>query len=441
MIRSMELFVIPTHRLCEKAVLSALDEVIILKEQTNDVRILVLDNSKDEIFKCNDMAIDEIRKRGFIIYHFGMEQIRKLIILLSENSDISYDELMEMLYPDKIDYGKIFNLLYIVAVVLGADNIYRRDSDCFANLLEEKKYPVQMEKRFLGKNVHYISGIKVQEKIDYAQDEEVCIVGGEYVGNWDLDTQVVNEANPEAMKYMMLICGIPEESIKEQFNMKYEEQEKYDEIPILSSVFEVSQSPECGNISMHNIYRYVPNFVGENGIGFDNHTYFIGFQVKVPMIYHFNAISHIHDKNRNNDIDLFRYWRGIAKMVDFDTYHLLFINSGYFDVMCEHGYGLKAIKENYEVTLPDLLEKTMEQLDRPTRIKRIETIANKVLKPTGIDLYVDIANYLEREKTNIIDELDYEYKLSIKIQRKWRKIIESAEKISRSKDNLIRLGV
>lgn len=437
----MELFVLPTHRFCEKAVASALDEAVILKKDRCDVRILVLDNSKNDIYCCNAIAINKLQDRGITIYHIGMQKIKDFIFMLSDNCSIPFNELMELLYPDKIDYGKIFNLLYLIAILLGADNIYRRDSDCFANLLDEEKYPIQIEKHFLGKNVHNISGAKIQNEIKYDNDEEICIVGGEYIGNWDLDTQKVNEANPDAMKYMMLICGIPEESIEEQFNEKYEEQEKFDETPILSSNFEVSQSPECGNISMHKVYRYIPNFIGENGIGFDNHTYFVTFEVKVPVIYHFNSISHIHDENRNNDINLFRYWRGIAKMVDFDTYHLQFIESGYFDIICKNGYGLKAIKDSYEVVLPNLLEKTFEQLDRQTRLNRIDIIADKVLKPTGIEVYMNIAEYLKNEKEKIIDELDCEYKLSIKLQRKWKELVEATEKIARDEKNLFELGV
>lgn len=437
----MDLFVIPTHRLCKKAVVSSLEEAVILKEQKKEVKILVLDNGKKEIFQENKKAIDNMQKYGIDIYHFGMENIKKLINLIHKYCDISVDELMEMLYPDKIDYGKIFNLLYLVSILVGAECIHRRDSDCFANELTEDKYPIQVEKQFLGKYVNEIKNVEIQEKIEYDDDEKIYIVGGDYVGNWDLDTQVVNEANPDAMKYMMSICGISEETIEHQFSMKYEEQEKYNELPVLSNVFEVSQSPECGNISMCEIYKYIPNFVGENGMGFDNHTYFIGFQVKLPIIYHFNSISHIHDENRNNDIDIFRYWRGIAKMVDFDTYHLMFINLGYFDLLCREGYGLSAIKKNYKELLPCLLERTLEQLDRETRIKRIEIVAEKILRPTQIELYQNIADYLQKEKNNIIDELDYEYKLSIKIQRKWEVLVNTVERISKNRDELVQLGL
>lgn len=144
----------------------------------------------------------------------------------------------------------------------------------------------------------------------------------------------------------------------------------------------------------------------------------------------------MHDANRTKDIDLMNYWRGIAKMVDFDTYHLEFIESKYFDIMCKNGYGIKSIKENYENVLPDLLEKTHKQLNYEVRVKRIESIAENILRPTGIDIYMNIANYLQEEKHNILKQLDYEYALSIKIQRNWKTIISVLEQISNTNEIL-----
>lgn len=424
----MDLFVIPTHRLCEKAVKSIIEEI--KSHAANELGILILDNSKDEIYKENHSILKELKENNDIaIFHVGLEEMREILFEISKKCILSYDELVEMFYPDKIDYGKVFNFIYLLATLYGADRIHRRDSDCFVWGLEQTKYPYNPERLFLGKNVNSIKNINKQEDISYDNDEKIYIVGGDYTGNWDLDMQEVNEANPKAMKKMMLICGISEEDINKQFDIKYNEEDEND-LPVLSSLFEASQLPECGNISMHEIFKYIPNFVGENGIGFDNHTYFISFQVKAPIIYHFNRIVHMHDANRTKDIDLMSYWKGIAKMVDFDTYHLEFIESNYIDIICKNGYGIKSIKESYEEVLPNLLEKTHKQLNYEVRVKRIESIAEDILRPTGIAIYMNIADYLQEEKHNIIKQLDYEYALSIKIQRNWKTIISILEQIS-----------
>jgi hypothetical protein len=426
----MELFVIPTHRICKEAVESILEEINYIKYEEVDFGLVVLDNSKKEIFLNNHDFLISVRNRhrNLHIYHIGLDSMLKIVKGISDKCLIPYDELKEMLYPDDINYGKIGNFLYLITVLLGAKGFHRRDSDCFIFEMEKESYPIIPEAKYLGNKVKEIENVMKQEELDYKEDERVYIVGGDYSGNWDLDTQKVNEANPRAMEYMMRICGIPEEDIHEQFEIKYnQEEDEGNKLPVLSSVFEVSQSPECGNISMYEVFRYIPNFIGQNGIGFDNHTYFITFLVKAPVIYHFNRILHMHDENRIKDINLSSYWRGIAKMVDFDCYHLEFIEAGFGDMMCKDGVGINAIKDSYQEFLPDSFEKIFDELQYEKRINRIETIAEKILRPTNIEDYIKVANYLQEEKHNIIHQLDEEYKLSIKLQRSWKDIIKALD--------------
>jgi len=430
----MELFIIPTHRECKRAVESIIKEMNYARKRNINVELVVLDNSREETYLKNDEFLKAVKKsyQDLKIHHISLNDMDKIVHKLSKAMDLKYEELAEMLLPNSIDYGKISNFIYIISILLGADRFHRRDSDCFIDELEEKDFPVVHELEFLGKDVNEISGVHRQEELDYGSCDKICIVGGDYYGNWDLDMKQVNESNPKAMEHMMKICGIPEEDIQKQFDIKYnvaEEEEEKDKNPILSSVFEVSQSPECGNISMFDVYNYIPNFIGENGIGFDNHTYFMAFLVKTPIIYHFNRILHMHDTNRTTDINLFNYWKGIAKMVDFDCYHLNFIESGYGDVMCSDSLGIKAIINSCNELLPDLLVKALESIDYNTRVQRIETIANKILRPTNINIYNNIADYLYESRFNIIEKLDKEYELSIKLQRIWSKIVHTLKEL------------
>lgn len=436
----MKLFVIPTHRICEKAVVSLLKEIEKAYGYDETVKIAILDNSNSDTFRQNQDFLNKLKeeKKELHLYHIGLDDMLHIVEELGIHCDLTEDELKEMLYPDKIDYGKIANMIYITTLLLSENGFHRRDSDCFVFGLDSDKYPVLIEKEYLGVNANDASGLVRQEQLEYVKDEKICIVGGDYTGNWDLDTQRVNEANPDAMRYMMQICGIPDEDISEQFSIKYEESESIESTePVLSSLFEVSQSPECGNISMYDVFRYVPNFIGENGIGFDNHTYWMAFNVKTPVVFHYNRIEHIHDDNRNKDIVPLRYWIGIAKMVDFDCYHLAFLNAGCDKQLCKDTFGTAVLKQKNADELPDLWEKIFSQLNYKERVKRIEVIADNILRPTNIKEYVQIADYLLKEKENIVKQLDYEYTLSIKLQRNWHKIVKAADKISRQTDSFL----
>lgn len=427
----MDMYVIPTHRKCFDAINSAYEEIKYLRKlNAVDITLVLLDNSKQDIFESNERYLRKL-KSEIPTYHVSLNDMNKIIYEVSKKVSINYEQLKEMLLPDKTDYGKIYNFIYIIATILKVDRFYRRDSDCSNKLLDKRRYPIIIENEYLGKNVNNILNKSIQEEhIKYTENEKVCIVGSGYEGNWDLDMEEIVLKNPNAMKELMKICSIDEEIIDEQYNLKYIQEEKEATgLPIISTIFEPSHAIECGNMGMSEVYQYLCNFIGEYGIGFDYHVGFISSLCKVPIIYHKNKNTHIHDENRRKDINLFNYWKGILKMVDFDNYHYEFIKGNYTNIICKENNRLEAIKSSCNKLLPDLLEEILDKYDREKRINIFNEIIEKVLEPTDIEIYKEIAKYLDNIKYDLIDELNYDYKLSIQLQRNWPTIISALNDI------------
>ena len=51
-----------------------------------------------------------------------------MIKISNSLAEILGEKGVKITYSDKIDYGKIYNMIYIVSFILGAEVVHRRDS-------------------------------------------------------------------------------------------------------------------------------------------------------------------------------------------------------------------------------------------------------------------------------------------------------------------------
>lgn len=419
----MRMFVIPTHRVCFEAIESIKTEIIYFQKKTNEEMMFVLlDNGNADNYQANQKFLASI-EFPCPKYHISLGDMDIIAKYISKKLG---NDISNLLMPYEVDYGKIFNYIYIIGILFNVSGIHRRDSDCRLLTLSKLNMPICMETRFLGSSVSKMKcNLSVDEQIDYSLNEKIYMVGSGYLGDWDLDMKDIVEKNPDALKYLMKICNIEEAVIDDEYNKKYGDSRHITKsLPILTSIFDTSHALECGNTSITEIYDYIPNFIGKNGVGFDYHTNFVAFECKVPMVYHFNKIYHIHDKSRYQDIKPLKYWKGIIKMVDFDDYHYSMIMQNDFPKMCDGKYGIDTIKKISNKILPDILQYRFERLEQKKRVQNIDEITHKILMESHISEYEQIGKYLDSVKDNILLELDEEYSQSIALQRKWMDIVE-----------------
>lgn len=259
----MNLYVIPTNRLVLNAAESLCKEICSTSEKNNT--IIILDNSEKSIFEQNLMDMKKLTKKYDInIYVSGLEQQKKLVREIEDA--LKCADLDELLIPYGVDYGKVFNMIYLYTVLLGEESFHRRDSDCLVEQINnEKDYPIHRELDFLGKTVDEIKNdISIIEEVVFDDDKELLIVGSDYFGDWNLDlSEIINE-NKEALYEFFDLMSIPHDAIQKQIDDKYAgTNENRMERPILKTSFSVPQYPDCGNVSMKTIFKYLPNFIGD----------------------------------------------------------------------------------------------------------------------------------------------------------------------------------
>lgn len=425
-----DMFVIPTHRNCEKSVSSILEEMKEIKSNRYKF-LVVVDNSKKEIYEQNHAFLKSILDGiEFPIYHVGLEQMDGIINQIAHGLGKNAKRLKELLLPDSIDYAKIYNMIYILTVALGVNRFHRRDSDCYYDeSIKKLKYAVNSEEKYLGVPINQVvNQIKIIEQHKYKKDEEICIVGSDYLGNWNLDLEELMQSSDKIARRLLEVCDIPEDGIQKQLQEIYTSNMKVQECAsVLKNTFQVTKVPECGNMAMTEVFRYLPNILGKNGMGFDYFTYFIAFLYKVPIIFHYHPILHIHDSRRYLDIDIVKYWIGILKMVDLDIIYTTIIKNGLISDLIKKESGLEILKKTIDTDFVNGLEKIIDSIETSERILKYNTVINDILISSNIPKYVQIGKKLLTMREKILDELNYEYKSSVELIREWKQIIEFAD--------------
>jgi len=430
------MFVIPTHRECLKSIISILHEMEVYHNQTGDEPILlILDNGSSQISSINKTYFKEHKNEWnrFRVYYIKIDNTSELIEIISQKSNIDINVLNDLLIPEKIDYGKIYNLIYLMSSALKCSSFHRRDSDCYFDPdYTKENLSVIQETKFLNQPVKAVIKKEILDVIDdvsFDDDEKILIAGSNYVGNWNIDLHELSSKNPDVAANLLEICDIPEDSIEDQVNSNYTDKkmEQLNKRAILKTSFNVPDAPECGNMSMSEIFRWIPNFIGENGVGFDYFTYFMAFLFKVPIVFHQVRIPHIHDDKRYDNIDLTRYWLGVIKMVDFDLIYTKFIQNNYPAKLMKDEKGLKVIKRICKKEFPDCLEEIIEAISIDSRIEKYNSVVNDILIASGIEKYVSIGKKLLECRDSVLDSLTTEYHKSIYLQRIWTDLITAAD--------------
>lgn len=425
----MDVFVIPTNRDVKAALESIILEIqSIHSKLSGEIKILIVDNSAPETALANRCCIEDINQNiGLNILHFDMDVQRNIVAQLERQTGL---DLAALLIAEGTDYGKISNMIYISAVLLGGNKIHRRDSDCYVEDMAPHQYPVIGEIEYLGSNVNErMDEFIVLHPPDFQKNEELLIVGSDYLGNWNLDFEKLQENNSGALEYFLDLMGIPQDQILDNIETKYSSNHCTISKPVLKNSFKVKEYPECGNISMKDVFKWIPNFIGANGVGYDYQTQFMCFLLNVPTLYHPKKIYHRHDSPRKKISQLKKYWEGIIRQVDLNLLWTQFIQN-YLPKLQSYGdTGLGRVMEISGSILPDALEASYLSMPLEQRLQKIEDLLANILIASNQTDYIIIAEYLEENKHRIISEMNTDYENSFKLFRNWRSIVEAAESL------------
>lgn len=426
----MQMFIIPTNSKLEKSLESIIKEIEYSSKKNK--MLVILDNGEEDIYEYNEIRIHTLSEGvSFKINHVGIVFMKQLIMELSVFLTIDYQILEKLLLPKTGDYGAISNMIYLLGLFYEADTIHRRDSDCYVLFDDPTTFPIVEEEFYLGKPLNSVlDKLEIKESSDIDLADEVLMVGSDYYGDFNMDWSLLENPDRErndAIEKIFALMGVPEDAIAQQISSKYKKEVSTKRLPLLKTGFNVSEYPDCGNVSMKEIYKYIPNFIGIKGIGYDYNTYFFSFLFKVPIVYHFNKINHEHDHSRKELDNQVKYWVGVYKQICLDNLLTEFIQVHLKDLLLSSmNIGIKLVQELISNgKFINSLQKSADEIHEENQYVIKELIELLIQVGTPESEYV--SNYFKDNEDALTMSINNDFNESILLISIWKSIISFFE--------------
>jgi hypothetical protein len=378
---------------------------------------------EDNAENVNQAILHELRQEFEMVplYYITREQIIKIYDFIKSYLSSHCKKIFMKLYPNKnVNYGNVFNRIFLVALLFGADYIHRRDSDILidTDIYGEKVYPILNE-------VKYLNHIK--------NNKLVHIVGGGYKGKYDLDVDSFIDDNDYTLLRELFLCmSIPAEHHDAIINEEILGNNKLFEQDYI--LFDSRDYPECGNIALYNLHKYFPAPTQDFILGSDYFFIDVAVHSKLNVTYHNRAVIHSYTSDRKNDWDkIFRYWKGFMMLIDSQIYYRNFYEK-YLDLQDYND-------RNFNKYIPDMIyhmKKFLEDFEenyytvrRAKYLKCISILSlskDETLREVAVKLQSEI---ILQEIMNVTIEAVREH---IKLIEAWKEITNVC---SQNKDNFI----
>lgn len=411
------MYVIPSHRkIPSKNIEEYFCEVEYIKNNSNDELYLVFFEDRDDCINLNEIRRIKNKYSNNKVFYVNRESTKKVLDYIKEQLDLNILDIYESLYPkNKVNYGNIFNRIFIFAVLFGCDYIHRRDSDVRIDANKENKiYPSYIEYKFLGKSIN---------------NKKVFIVGGGYKGKYNLDIDsFIEDNNYDILKKLFLCMSIPENHLDDIINEEFlgnNEKFKNDQFDIDSKAY-----PECGNISLYDLHKYFPSSPQNYILGSDYFFLDISIHGKLSVTYHNRAVIHKHTVERKINFEKVKnYWLGFLLLVDSQIFYRSFYDNYLSKYDLNFYSDFNQIKS--DMTKEMMLNYNFFANDNSNRLNKLEKTV-EVLKKSKDNQIVNVVNDLENNLLDIIEITNKSLIEHIKLLDVWEKIVN---KISIIKDS------
>ena len=417
------ILVIPTNRDATAAISSASLEVQEARSLGYDIPLVVIETDSSDHVKNNAATLRECRNQDGRLntIHLTIERQRRIIHrIFASESDHCWRSLF--LRGSK-DYGTAMNKCFLYSIALGADVVHRRDSDTvtldhkFRN--QQGRLPIVKELSLLG------SGHSDHSSSAHSADTYITVVGGNYVGEWNLDVKdlVVAAGDRTILHRLYEVLGFDPASIPDMIEEAFPQETVVPDRDVITPVHSVNDglNPDCGNVAFMEIHKYLrvvpcPNILASDYFAFDAAT-----SLGLPSIHHSDAVFHEYDSTRKSLSSQLSYWEGIARFADyFNAYAKIY--SGNLSSLLGIKPGTLPADSNSREKLTSLVREAAAG-SVPERINRVESLANDVLVPLGGD-FADIGGVLLRNASRYVDECSVSYNMHADLIELWPELVE-----------------
>ncbi len=415
-------YAIPTHRLMEKKnVRDYFTEVEYCIKTLNEECILVFFEDTEE-YKSKEVINNVGKEYPKVNYmYINRNDTRKIFdIIFSQLSD-NAKKIFKKIYPNEnVNYGNIFNRIFIFSILLGAEKIIRRDSDVLIeNTPKGKVFPIKNEINLLGKTnnnkIIYICGGGYKEKYDL-----------------DIDSLIRNNGKDYSLVRELFSCmSIPEEHHDDIIN----EEILNNNIPFEKDNIDYDSKayPECGNVGIFKLHEYFPSSCQDFILGSDYFFIDVAIHTKLNVVYHNRAVIHRHTKDRKSEYQkVYNYWKGFLMLIDSQIFYRNFYEK-YLDNEDFNNYeyihdNIKKITKNMELELNKYFKDDVYYRQQ----KMNECL--KVLKKSDDNNIKEISEKLKDEFDFILNYTQKSIEEHIELIKNWKEICDVTRLISTTKE-------
>jgi hypothetical protein len=417
-------YFIPTHRRVDKCIKSYVKELIFaLREFGIKIPLVIVETNKD-FESDNSSTVKKIQNeyRELEIIHMTVDIQEKYFTKVFEKMDKYF---LESFLSSATNYGTAMNKIAVLTCSFGADSFHRRDSDTcliFDYIKGAKKlYPIEIELECLGRTAKELN---IKSKNDEIGNEKIYVVGSNYYGEWNLDVKDFAKVSFDYVYKLYELFGFPKEAIVDICNEAFQFKKTFEQIENTTLVTSVDDglNPDCGNLSVHKIFEYLPNLPGKNTLAADYFLFDTATSLGLPALHHTRDVFHEYHSDRFDLKKKMNYWYGISKFCDYFNLY-----KSVFECRRDH------YRTNNNIISHEIIRNIVwkidkfKYVDKVARINKINSIANEVLK--GFDNnYSEIAKNVLNNSENYIEESNSDYNNHVLLINNWSEIISRAKK-------------
>lgn len=424
-------FFIPTNRECGAAVRSYCQELEFARTAFGrQIPLVVSETNDGPEASANAAAIAQVAAehsdQEFLHLTVSRQQSYFAKLLAGES-----DRLWTLFAGGRRDYGTAMNKIYLMTCSLGVDALHRRDSD--TTLLSDElptdkgRFPIEVELANLGQRVSAMSAERRSGHVRQSGDPRICVVGGNYFGEWNLDVKDLAAQSYSIVEHLYVLLGFDPATVSELCAEIFPREQRYLADDRLTLVAKVNDGPnaDLGNVAITAVHELLPNVPGRNMLAADYFTLDLSTALGIPSLHHTRAVFHQYTKTRFEYDSKLRYWEGVVRFADyFNLYGPMFEH---------HALGVAANDDPVVSTesmraIQDAVA-ALPQSDRSRRRERIEAIAREILVPLS-EGYRGIGEHLLGNVERYLDECDQDYRDHHLPLARWPVLVERAKALN-----------
>lgn len=414
----MRLFTIPSNRECFKSATSYIEELSrVSNKYKEEFTFIIFGGGSINVDTQNYNAFKHWNQENiFKIHYFCGDYQKKWIRSIFDVSKIKNKEkIYSILEPDtkKICYGAVLNKSFLAAVSLGTKYIHRRDSDTY--LIDDKKFPLEMEIKYLGKK--YCDFSELNSNID----SSIYFVGGNYNGEASGDFLRLYNANPELL-YRHVALNYPHKTKEEIIDLAQKRFVDTSNRFATEKDVQLVQDRmiELGNCAIFELFHYWPVAPALEIMATDYFLHDILFRYQLPNVYHNRRVKHVHTKERQSKEWFISYQLRSARYKVYST----FMNEAISKINIDQTNILNGSK-NFAECLID----TLKNCNCYKAAYEKLVLLRNIYCDSKISDFEEVARIIKDNEKNIINDVVNEIEKHISLIACWDDIIEAAKSV------------